>query len=276
MNKISAFFETDRGKYIKNLIIGAGASVVLIGALAKLEHWEVANMMLIIGMCTEAFIFLLLGIIPPHKDYYWEKIYPELDVAPDEDELEMLKATAHHAHQPSMTQQLDQMMTQAHVEPQLFQRLGDNLKRLGDHIGQLKDLTDASMATNDFSDKARQAAASLADMKVAYTNATEAAKLLSATSNDAKNYQQQVQMVSKNLSQLNALYELELQDTNSHLKTMNKFYGSLTNAMNNLTESVEDTNRYRNEMAGLAKNLSQLNNIYGNMLSAMSLGSNNK
>jgi gliding motility-associated protein GldL len=83
-----------------------------------------------------------------------------------------------------------------------------------------------------------------------------------------------VQLVSKNLAQLNAIYELELQDTNSHLKTMNKFYGSITQAMNNLTESVEDTKRYKTEISDLAKNLSNLNQVYGNMLSAMTMAGN--
>ena len=52
---------------------------ILLGALAKLEHWWWASYALIVGMCTEAFIFTLLGILPPHKDYYWEKLYPGLD-----------------------------------------------------------------------------------------------------------------------------------------------------------------------------------------------------
>lgn len=268
MNRIVAFFETERGKRVKNFIIGMGASVVLLGALFKLQHWEGAGTMLIIGMCTEAFIFALLGIIPPHKDYYWEKLYPELDVAPDEEELQMIKETASHG---TITQQLDQMMAEANVEPELIKRLGDNLKRLGDNISQLRDLTDASMATNEYSDRAKQAATALAEMKVAYTNATEAAKLLGEATHDTKNYHEQVQLVSKNLAQLNAIYELELQDTNSHLKTMNRFYGSISQAMDNLSESIEDTKRYKNEMSGLAKNLTQLNNIYGNMLSAMTM-----
>ena len=267
MKKITKFFESERGKRIKNLIIGLGASVVLLGALFKLQHWEGAGSMLILGMCTEAFIFALLGILPPSKDYYWERLYPEIDIHPDEDELKMLKETQSHR---SLTQQLDQSLEE-HVEPELIRRLGDNLKRLGDSIAQLRDLTDAQSATNDYSDKARQAAASLAEMKVAYTNATEAAKLLANATDDTKNYHEQVQLVSKNLAQLNAIYELELQDTNSHLKTMNKFYGSLTQAMDNLTESIDDTKKYRTEIADLAKNLSSLNNIYGNMLSAMTM-----
>lgn len=268
MNRIVAFFETERGKRLKNLIIGVGASVVLLGALFKLQHWEGAGTMLIIGMCTEAFIFALLGILPPHKDYYWEKIYPELNMAPDEEELKMIKETSSHG---SITHQLDEMMAEAKVEPELIRRLGDNLKRLGDNISQLHDLTDASMATNEYSDRAKQAAGALAEMKVAYTNATEATKLLADSAADSKNYHEQVTLVSKNLAQLNTIYELELQDTNTHLKSMNKFYGSLTQAMDNLSESVEDTKRYRSEMSGLAKNLSQLNSIYGNMLTAMTM-----
>jgi gliding motility-associated protein GldL len=167
------------------------------------------------------------------------------------------------------------MMAEANFEPELIRRLGDNLRRLGDNISHLHDLTDASFATNEYSDRAKQAAGALAEMKVAYTNATEAAKLLANAAGETKNYHEQVQLVSKNLAQLNVIYELELQDSNSHLKTMNKFYGSLTQAMDNLSESVEDTKRYRTEMAGLAKNLTQLNNVYGNMLSAMTIGRTN-
>ncbi|MFZ4559761.1 MAG: gliding motility protein GldL, partial [Saprospiraceae bacterium] len=66
-------------KYIKNLIIGVGASVVLMGALFKIQSWPYADEMLTYGMITEAILFLMLGLIPPDKDYYWEKLYPGLD-----------------------------------------------------------------------------------------------------------------------------------------------------------------------------------------------------
>jgi len=82
MKSLSLFFETTTGKYLKNLIIGVGAAIVLVGALAKLEHWAIAGTMLTVGMLTEAFIFTLLGILPPHKDYYWEKFYPGIDENP--------------------------------------------------------------------------------------------------------------------------------------------------------------------------------------------------
>jgi len=74
-----SFLKSKGFKYLKNLIIGLGAAVVLMGALFKLESWEYASEMLIAGLSIEAFIFAFLGIIGPEKDYYWEKLYPGLD-----------------------------------------------------------------------------------------------------------------------------------------------------------------------------------------------------
>src|SRR5437762_8267426 len=82
MNSIALFFETKSGKYLKNLIIGLGASVVLLGALFKIQHWPGASVMLTSGMCTEAFIFAMLGLLPPHADYYWERFYPDITENP--------------------------------------------------------------------------------------------------------------------------------------------------------------------------------------------------
>jgi gliding motility-associated protein GldL len=272
MKKLAHFFESERGKRLKNMIIGIGASVVLMGALFKLQHWPGASEMLIAGMVTEAFIFMILGILPPHKDYYWEKIYPEIDIAPDEEELKRAHSKALHGGQ-GITQQLDNMLENAKVEPEMVRRLGENLKKLGENIEKMNQLGDAGAATKEYSDKAKQAAQALDGMKTAYAGATEAMTKLQSAQSDTIKYHEQVQMVTKNLASLNAMYELELQDTNNHLKSMNKFVGSLSEALNNLTDSVEDTKKFRNEMTGLAKNLNSLNTIYGNMLSAMQMGS---
>jgi len=270
MKQLAIFAETERGKRIKNLVIGLGASVVLIGALFKLQHWAGASQFLIVGMCTEAFIFALLGILPPAKEYYWEKQYPELNIAPTEEELE--RATI--MGKTSVTEQLDTMLVENNVEPEMIKRLGESLKKLGENINKLSDASGASVDTENYSQKTREATTALAAMKEAYANATEAANSLASSSGDTKKYHEQVQIVTQNLAQLNAIYELELQDTNNHLKTMNKFYGNMSQVMDNLTESISDSNNYKEEMSKLSKNLSSLNSVYGNMLSAMSMGGN--
>ena len=84
-----------------------------------------------------------------------------------------------------------------------------------------------------------------------------------------KQFHEQVQVLTKNLSSLNTIYELELQDTNNHLKAMNKFYSNLVQASDAMQGSVEDAKKAHDQIASLANNLGRLNNIYGNMLSAM-------
>jgi gliding motility-associated protein GldL len=62
---------------------------------------------------------------------------------------------------------------------------------------------------------------------------------------------------------------LELQDTNNHLKAMNKFYSNLVSASDAMEGSVGDAKKAHDQIATLATNLGRLNQIYGNMLSAM-------
>jgi gliding motility-associated protein GldL len=265
---MSAFIHSYGFARIKNFIIGVAAAIVMVGALFKILSWTGANEMLMVGLFTEAFIFLLLGVLPPHKDYYWEKIYPDLDVAP---ELEVeSKGLASKIKKGSVTDQLNNMLEKS-VQPEVIEKLGDNLRKLGTSIEQMSDMQDAALSTSDYTSKTKEAANALAEMKVAYTNAASAMRQLGEVGADSVKYHEQVQAVTKNLSQLNAIYELELQDTNNHLKTMNKFYGGLASAMDNLNESIEDSMRYKTEIASLANNLSQLNNVYGNMLSAMTI-----
>ncbi|MGB3548365.1 MAG: gliding motility protein GldL, partial [Saprospiraceae bacterium] len=69
-----SFLKSKGFKYLKNFIIGIGAAAVLVGALAKIQSWAIADLLLTVGMLTEAFIFAFLGIIGPEPDYYWDKL----------------------------------------------------------------------------------------------------------------------------------------------------------------------------------------------------------
>ena len=73
-----SFFQTKKWKVIMNFIYGAGASVVIVGALFKILHWPYANLMLIVGLLTEAGIFLISAFEPVHQDIDWSLVYPEL------------------------------------------------------------------------------------------------------------------------------------------------------------------------------------------------------
>jgi gliding motility-associated protein GldL len=205
MRKLAIFFESEKGKRVKNLIIGLGAAVVMMGALFKLESWPGASAMLIIGLSVEAFIFALQGILPPHKDYYWEKIYPDLHISPE------VEGESESTYKGTITEQLDEMLENANVESKLIERLGHNLGKLGDNVEKLAEMGEVSFATNEYASKTKEATHALSQMKEAYVGATESVRALANSTSDAQNFHTQMQLVTKNLASLNAIYETELQ-----------------------------------------------------------------
>lgn len=188
-----SFVKSKSFKYLKNLTIGLGASVVMIGALGKINSEPWGGTMITVGLLVEAFLFALLGVLGPEKDYYWEKLYPGLDdfssnIAPI--------TAGPSAGAPSRALNADA------VE-----------KNLGGMLNEL-------------------------------------------------------QSMSKSLGSLKALQEVDFSQTGEQLKNMNNFYTKMNEAMSILNSSVEDTKQYQAQMASLSKNLTSLNAVYGNVLSA--------
>jgi len=91
-------------------------------------------------------------------------------------------------------------------------------------------------------------------------------------SKDTKEYHSQVQNVTKSLSALNAVYEMELKDAHSHVKSMNKFYSNVTQALDSMGQAGKETAAFQTELNQLTSNITSLNKVYGSMLSAMKQG----
>ncbi len=277
MNSIALFFETKSGKYLKNFIVGVGASIVLVGALAKLQHWPIANFMLPVGMFTEAFIFALLGILPPVKDYYWERYYPNLDENPHVEayrkgvkfQIPAAPLGANSGGNLGATASLDKMLEEAQINPTNLKRLNENFNRFGDTVEQMKDITEVTAATGAYTTAARETATALGEMKTTFQGATQTMNVFNGAAEDAAHFHNQVGILTQNLGQLNQIYEVELQDANNHLKAMNRFYSTLLNASDSMAASAEDAQAARDQIGALARNLTNLNSIYGNMLAAM-------
>lgn len=199
-----SFVKSKTFKYLKNLIIGVGAAVVLLGALFKLESWEGASTMLIIGLSTEAFIFLFLGLIGPEKDYYWEKLYPGLD------------------------------QYNSNIAPLTAGPVGAPQEQMPALNGEVVEQQLGGMLT-------------------------------------------ELQTMSKSLSSLKALQEVDFSGTSDQIRSMSNFYSKLNEAMADLADSVEETKQYKDNLADLNKNIgslnqtySALNSVYGNVIGAMS------
>jgi gliding motility-associated protein GldL len=97
----------------------------------------------------------------------------------------------------------------------------------------------------------------------------QAVTAMASASKDTGEYHKQMQAVTKNLQALNSVYEMELKDADSHVKNMNKFYDSLTGAMQGLSKVGDNTAKFTSELTKLTDNITALNNVYGSMLTAM-------
>jgi gliding motility-associated protein GldL len=265
------FFKTNRGQVVLNFIFAFFAAVVILGALFKIRHWPAADEMITVGLLSEVIVFLVMAfMVPPPEEPHWQRYFPDINVHPDLDPnfkptpLTLPGSTGN----PALTK-LDDMLSAADITPANLGKLGENFKKLGVTVDKISDVSDAIKATNDYSAKTKEAANALGQMKDAYLSASNTVQQFNSAAEGTKQFHEQVQVLTKNLSSLNTIYELELQDTNNHLKAMNRFYNNLVQASDAMSGSVDDAKKAHDQIATLAGNLGKLNQIYGNMLSAM-------
>ena len=368
-------------------LYGIGASVVIIGALFKINHYPGADYMLIAGLSTEAIIFFFSAFEPPHVEPDWSLVYPEL-------------AGMYHGvtdeltpgGQGSSSGNLDAMLKDADIGPELIESLGTGLKSLSDNASKLKDVTDASIATTEFTEHVKGASKSVESLSNAvnkdvdvsetyyhsmqtasksatnltdvYSRASESIKgdmgataefaesvkaatqsanqladnyskssAIISESNKAldfsslkeNNYAEQLNKISENLASLNQVYEKQLQNsqvqsessmklqaslekfvgninasiddtgkyqqniaalntvfenqlkgTSGQVETTEKLQKTLNEFLSRINESADRTNTYNDQLDDLSKKVAALNSVYGNMLSAMNVKTDNK
>lgn len=243
---------------IMPLVYGLGASVVIVGAMFKIMHWKGADVMLIVGLSTEALIFAFSAFQPVPHDPKWERVYPQLA----DDYYEEATSTG-------VSKKLEDMFDEANIDQAVISKLGSGLNNLSSSVEKMSDLSNAAVATNEYAENVKAASKSISEVNKSYAKTVEAVGEMANATADAREYHAQVQNITKNLGALNAVYEMELADANNHLRAMNKFYGNLSSAMENMADASKDTQQFKDELAKLSKNLNTLNSVYGNMLAAM-------
>ena len=89
------------------------------------------------------------------------------------------------------------------------------------------------------------------------------------------NQQKNIETLNKNLATLNSIYELQIQETDKHLKNSNSLYQGVEGMIKDIRLSVEETQKFRQSMHALNSNINSLNDVYGNMLTAIHAVHNN-
>jgi gliding motility-associated protein GldL len=233
-----------------DVFVSIAAAVVIWGALRKILHSPDADFWLKVGLTTEALVFLVYGFL------YLR--YPAVDEGHGRSEAP-----------GDVLGSLDKAMLAADITPTNLNRLGEGFKKLNTTISNMSDISDVVAATGDYTQKTKEVTQALSSVKDAYINAASSVGSFNAASDGAKVFHDQIQVLTKNLSSLNTIYELELQESNNHLKVLNQFYGKMAETSTAMLASADNAKKVQAEIGTLSTNLGRLNNIYGNMLSAM-------
>jgi gliding motility-associated protein GldL len=205
-----SLYKIVRSKAYKNFmakLYGWGASAVILGALFKILHIKGADLMLMVGMGTEALIFFFSAFEPLHKQYDWALVYPELGLS-EEANGKQFKG--------SVTQQLDNMLAEAKIEPALIESLASGMKNLSENAKKLSLTTDAAMATEGYVDNLSKAKDAVKNLTGVYA---KSADTITATSEMQMKSTQEVIDVQKQHAQKlqNTLSETtELQKKSAH------------------------------------------------------------
>lgn len=263
-------FSFTKTRFYRNFmakVYGLGAAVVLLGALFKINHYPYADIMLIVGLGTEALIFFFSAWEPPHIEPDWSLVHPELAGmyhGLSEKELKRKK---------SPTEVLDEMLEQAQIDQEAIEKLGSGMAQLSDNALKLNNVTDAAVVSEEFYTNLKAASGTASELSYAFGKEVEA----------TNQYSENMQKVTDGAGSLASAYEQASDTMKTDINTTEVFTESVkaaTDSAQSLADSYEKSaeilsksvsaldftavegDAYNEQLRKIAENLSALNAIY--------------
>lgn len=199
-------------KKLFNMAYGLGASVVIIGALFKILHWEfgplTGGLLLAVGLITEALIFAISAFEPVEDEFDWSLVYPELAGSMTngkDNEMAELKES-----ETSLSKKLDNLLEEAGIDASLMESLGSSIKNFEGAAKGIAPTIDAMESTKKYSDEMVHAAAQMESLnslyKVQLESASKQATVNEEVVQNATALKDQMESLATNLSSLNGVY----------------------------------------------------------------------
>lgn len=255
-------------------LYGWGAAVVILGALFKINHYAGADIMLIIGLGTESLIFFFSAFEPPHVEPDWSLVYPEL------------AGMYHEGNGKKPSAELDAMLSDAKIGPELIESLGNGLRRMSDNAAHMADISDAASATNEYVSNVKGASASVSELTNSYNSTAETLKRDASSSEE---YLKSIKSAAEGANNLSSSYSQAADSLIKEMELTNKFSDGIkaaTESANTLAEKYKqsadaiaesskaldftssDSAAYTEELKRISNNLSALNAAYELQLQA--------
>ena len=190
-------------KKLFNMAYGIGASIVIIGALFKIQHWDYGSEILTLGMIVEAIVFFISAFEPVEDELDWSKVYPEL--AEDGMDTEEKLGT-----EGMLSQKLDNLLQEANIDSELMQNLGNSMKNFQGAAEGLTAASETISSTNKYNEQMSMAAARMESLNNLYQvqveNTSKQADLNTAVVENTEKLKEQMESLAQNLSSLNGVY----------------------------------------------------------------------
>jgi len=269
-----------------------GASVVIIGAMFKILHLPGAGTMLGIGMSVEAFLFALGIFDQPHKEYDWEKVYDfegDSEIISSGKNITPIQNTGNASATRSVGLNYSETINDEDVK-----KLSEGIKNLTTTAQQFNTLSSVFGATDQFVSNlegATQATGKFIKNQESLNTATGILATsyqgisdgMDAVEKNTKLYAGKVENINKNLSSINSIYEIQLKNIQSQsegitqqtdmLRTVNEdlniIVGDVQKMKSATSIAAVETENYKTGTTKLAKQIADLNQVYGNMLNAL-------
>lgn len=194
-------------KRFMNMAYGFGASIVIIGALFKITHFELGvltgNVMLSIGLITEAIIFAISAFEPVDDDLDWSLVYPELAGGSKSNK---------ESKNPEglLSKKLDELLKDAKIDGELMASLGESIKNFEGAAKNMAPTAESMNATKKYSEELSLAAAQMESLnslyKVQLESVNKQATINEEAVENATKLKEQMQSLASNLSSLNGVY----------------------------------------------------------------------
>ncbi len=271
------WYHSPSGKKVTGIVYSLGASVVIVGALFKILHWPFASELLMVGMLTEAVLFAIGILDDPHADLHWDHVFPQL-TSKDADPL------MDHITTGGSGSSLPNTGT---ISENDAQKLAESIQNMSQTAAQLSNISKVAGLTDSYVENltnASNAAASFAEKQTTLDKASEEllssyqgiSSNLNVAATGAQSIAEKANEISKNLGSINTAYELQLKGLNAQTESLdaqNKKITAVTSEFEKLqdlaSQSAQNMNSYKQMSEQLAKNISDLNGVYGNMLNAL-------
>ena len=259
---IGEILKTKRWKVLMGYTYGWGASLVLIGALFKLQHWNHSGIMLTIGLLTEAFIFFLSAFEPPLEQPDWAKVYPELQE--DYELIEPLEDA-----QSSIKSSFDAMLGSTNITPELLAKIGKSLVDLSNTASGISDISTATLATDIYIKNLNSASESMMAFSEMNTQANNTihnsiGELANTYSNTAHKISETGENMLAKLNESSVKFTRQIDESGNKLS---ESYSRFSGAMDKGFKDFEVTSSsYGENLNKLNKNLESLNSSYEKQL----------